>query len=95
LGVSPKSRAAFSSIFVVFLQADVFADFLEMAEQLLDQNYKDAAAVIVGAVLEDTLRKIADKNGLATTGPHGKPLTIDPLNIAVAKAGIYNSLVQR
>jgi hypothetical protein len=77
------------------LQADVFADFLEMAEHLLDQHYKDASAVIIGAVLEDVLRKVADKNGLATTGSQGKPLTIDPLNIAVAKAGIYNALIQR
>lgn len=77
------------------LQADVFADFLDMAEHLLDQKYKDAAAVIIGAVLEDTLRKIAIKHGLSTIGPQGKSLTIDPLNIAVAKAGVYNALVQR
>jgi hypothetical protein len=57
------------------LQADVFADFLEMAEYLKSQHYKDAAAVIIGAVLEDVLRKVALKHGVATMGPQGKPLT--------------------
>lgn len=76
------------------LQADIFADFLEMAEHLLKENYKDASAVIIGSVLEDTLRKLAETNGVPTaTG--GKPLTIDPLNAALANAGIYNKLVQK
>jgi hypothetical protein len=77
------------------LRAEVFADFLEMAEHLLDQNYKDAAAVVIGAVLEDVLRKIAEKNGLSATNAQGRPLTIEPLNVAVTKSGTYNSLVQR
>ena len=38
--------------------AEVFADFLEMAQYLLEQNYKDAAAVIVGGVLEEHLRQL-------------------------------------
>jgi hypothetical protein len=77
------------------LQADVFADFVEMAEHLLNQKYKDAAAVVTGAVLEDTLRKIADKHSLPVVGPQGRSLTIEPLNIAIAKAGVYNPLIQR
>src|SRR5579862_4321004 len=38
--------------------AEVFADFLEMAEHLLEQQYKDAAAVLVGGVLEEHLRQL-------------------------------------
>lgn len=77
------------------IQAEIFADFLEMAEHLLNEGYKDAAAVLLGAILEDSLRKIADANGISVVGPKGKPLTIDPLNSAVAKDGVYNSLVQK
>ncbi len=33
------------------LRAEIFEDFLEMAEYLLNGGYKDAAAVIIGAVL--------------------------------------------
>lgn len=77
------------------LQAEVFADFLEMAEHLLDNGYKDPAAVLQGAVLEDSLRRLAGANGVPTTASSGKPLTIDPLNIALAKAKVYDALVQK
>jgi hypothetical protein len=77
------------------LQAEIFADFLEMAEHLLNEGYKDAAAVLLGAVLEDSLRKVASAAGVATVLSNGKPLTIDPLNVAIAKAGTYGPLVQK
>lgn len=77
------------------LRAEIFADFLDMAEHLLGEGYKDAAAVILGAVLEDSLRKIADACGVSTIGSKGQPLTIDPLNVAVCKSGIYGPLVQK
>lgn len=76
-------------------QAEVFADFLEMAEHLLGEGYKDAAAVILGAVLEDSLRKVADANDVSVLGPKGRRLTIDPINAAVAKQGVYGPLVQK
>ena len=75
------------------IQAEIFADFLDMAEHLHKGNYKDAAAVLLGAVLEDSLRKIADANGVDTLNSKGKPLTIDPLNAALAKKGV--ALVQK
>ncbi len=77
------------------IQAEIFADFLEMAEHLHREKYKDAAAVLLGAVLEDSLRKIADVNGVNILNSKGKPLTIDPLNAALAKKGVYNALVQK
>ena len=77
------------------IQAEVFADFLDMAEHLHREKYKDAAAVLLGAVLEDSLRKIADANGVDILDSKGKPLTIDPLNIALAKKGVYNALVKK
>jgi hypothetical protein len=33
------------------VSAEIFSDFLEMADHLLSENYKDAAAVMVGGVL--------------------------------------------
>ena len=77
------------------IQAEVFADFLDMAEHLHMESYKDAAAVLLGAVLEDSLRKVADATGVSTLNSKGKPLTIDPLNIELAKKGVYNALVQK
>jgi hypothetical protein len=59
------------------------------------EGYKDASAVLLGGVLEDSLRKLANSKGVTITSPAGKPLTIDPLNVALAKAGAYNALVQK
>ena len=77
------------------IQAEIFADFLDMAEHLHRENYKDAAAVLLGAVLEDSLRKVADTNGVDILNSKGKPLTLDPLNISLTKKGVYNALVQK
>ena len=76
-------------------QAEVFADFLEMGEHLLNEGYKDAAAVIIGSVLEDSLRKLCERASLPVVGSSGKPLTIDPLNTQLAKADVYSILVQK
>lgn len=73
------------------IHADLFADFLEMASELLEKNYKDAAAVITGSVLEEHLRKLAVKNTLPTDAD-GKPKKADTLNADVEKAGVYNKL---
>ena len=77
------------------IQADIFADFLEMGEYLLNGGYKDAAAVIIGSVLEDGLRKLAERNYVAITNDQGKPLTIEPLNNELAKKEVYSKLVQK
>lgn len=76
------------------VQADLFADFLEMAQHLLDQGYKDAAAVLVGGLLEEQLRKLCIKNGIsAATG--GRPKKADSMNADLAGAGVYNKLDQK
>jgi hypothetical protein len=77
------------------LQADIFADFLEMAEHLLTEGFKDAAAVLIGGVLEDTLRKLSQSKGLPVVNSQGKPLTIDPLNVGLAKADVYQALTKK
>lgn len=76
------------------LQADIFADFLEMAEHLLAEGFKDAAAVLISSVLEDTLRKLSQANGLPVT-IQGKPLAIDRLNVELAKADVYLPLTKK
>jgi hypothetical protein len=81
--------------FKSLIQADVFADFFEMGEYLLQEGYKDAAAVIIGSVLENGLRKLAESTGVKTISDSGKPLTIDPLNAELAKSDIYSKLKQK
>ncbi|MBA7665906.1 hypothetical protein ES703_73980 [subsurface metagenome] len=73
------------------VSADVFSDFLEMAEYLLEQGYKDPAASLIGAVLEDGLRRIAKNNGITIRGREN----ISSLNQKIADAQIYNRIIQR
>ncbi|MGF7228604.1 MAG: hypothetical protein ACQR33_01315 [Candidatus Saccharibacteria bacterium] len=78
------------------VRAEVFADFLEMADELQQKGYKDAAAVIAGSVLEGQLRKLAFKAGLVTTKGDGSPKKADTLNNDLATSGnIYNTLQQK
>jgi hypothetical protein len=73
------------------VSADVFSNFLEMASHLLEQGYKDAAAVLGGAVLEDGLRRVARAKGIQV-----KPSDdLSALNHKLADAGTYNRLMQK
>jgi len=71
--------------------AEVFTDFLDMAEHLLENGYKDAAAFLVGAVLENGLRKIAEKHNVTVKNNDD----INSLNTKLADQGIYNRIIQQ
>ena len=73
------------------IEAEVFDDFLEQAEQLSDKGYYAPAAVIAGCVLEDGLRKLCDRNSITLPAK----ATIEPINVELDKAGIYNKLQQK
>lgn len=63
------------------IEAEVFSDFLEIAQHLLDSGYKDPAASLAGAVLEDGLRRVCS----AASVPFKKSDGLDALNTALAK----------
>lgn len=73
------------------IEAEVFEDFLEQAEHLLETKYEGPAAVIAGCVLEDGLRKLCERRGVALPD---KP-KLDWMNAQLTKSGVYNSLVQK
>jgi hypothetical protein len=78
--------------------SEVFADFMEMAEHLLDENYKDPAAVVLGSVLEEHLRVLCTAASLPIENhSQGKPVPrkADALNADLAKAGKYKVLDQK
>ena len=70
------------------VQAEVFDNELEQARELQSNGFTTAAAVIAGVVLETTLRELCDRESLS----HGK---LDKMNADLAKAGVYNKLVQK
>ncbi len=80
---------------IELVHAAVFSDFLDMAEHLLSSGYKDAAAVIIGSTLEEHLRKLAEKSGVAVVEASGKPLKSDVVNAGLVKADAYNTLQQK
>lgn len=76
------------------VKADVFADFLEMAAHLLEQGYKDPAAVLAGGVLEEHLRALCATRGIETVTA-GRPKKADAMNAELAGASAYNRLDQK
>jgi hypothetical protein len=73
------------------LTAEVFADFVEQAEHLLGAGYHIPAASLAGAVLEDALRTLCGKNSIQIPAS----TKIDQLNADLARAGVYDKLVQK
>lgn len=76
------------------VRAELFVDFVEMAEHLLEQGYKDPAAVLVGSVLEGHLRALCGVAGIPCEVA-GKPKKADTMNAELARAGVYNKLDQK
>ncbi len=75
--------------------AEIFADFLDMSQYLLDKAFKDAAAVMIGGVLESHLRQLCKRYGLPIDVPAGTgtaPKKADTMNGDLAKAGVYDKL---
>lgn len=73
------------------VHGNLFADFLEMAEHLLENNYKDAAAVIIGSTLEEHLRKLCVKNGIPTVRADGKSKLMNDLNQELRAQNVYGA----
>ena len=73
------------------IAAELFYDFFEQAEHLLESGYKAPAASLAGAVLENGLRSIAHRNGIQVREKED----LSTLNKKLADKEVYNRLVQR
>ena len=80
---------------VELVHADIFADFLDMAGYLLEQGYKDPAAVVTGSVLEEHLRKLCVKQNIDVAKADGTAKKADTLNAELTTAGTYSKLDQK
>jgi hypothetical protein len=70
------------------VQAELFSNELDQAKELLEKKYYIAAAVIAGVVLETRIRQLCTDNNIEI----GK---LNKMNDDLAKAGIYNTLIQK
>jgi hypothetical protein len=73
------------------ITADIFSDFLDMGEHLVENGYVHPAASLAGAVLERGLRDIATEHEVKLKGRED----IGSLNGKCAAADVYNRLVQK
>ena len=81
--------------FKSLVAAELFSDLLDQADHLLSQGYKDAAAVMIGSVLEENLRQLCIRCNVDTNDTKdGKdvPRKADRLNSELAKASVYSAL---
>ena len=84
--------------FKSLVSAEIFTDFFEMAEHLIENDYKDPAAVLIGSVLEEHLRHLCEYNDINTTYERDNkliPKKADRLNSDLASNSIYNKLEQK
>jgi hypothetical protein len=69
-------------------KAEVLADAISQANDLIHAGYKDPACILARVALEATLKDLADRYGVA----QGK---LDRMNVELCKAGAYNMAKQK
>ncbi len=91
-------QAGYLSSASELIHGEIFSDFLEMADHLLDEGYKDAAAVIAGSALEAHIRQLCIKNSIPieVSTPKGiQPKKADSMNSDLGSAGAISKLDQK
>ena len=97
-GLYQDLKAGNLKTFSELIHADIFSEYIEMAEYLLEEGYKDPAAVITGSTLEEHLRKLCIKNGIdveIVSSGKLRPKKTDVMNSDLAKHKIYSKLEQK
>ena len=80
------------------ISANIFGSFLEMAEHLLEEEYKDPAAVLIGSALEQHLKSLCEANDIEITVIRNERLVqkkADVINADLVKGGVYTKLDQK
>lgn len=80
------------------ISAEIFTNYLEMAEHLLENKYKDAAAVIIGSTLEEHIRQLCIKYEIDIQEEKKWKMvniSVDTMNNSLCNKAIYNKLVQK
>jgi len=87
-------EAGYLATFEEEVHADVFADFLDMADRLVADGYVLPAAVVAGAALEAHLRALAERVGISTQA-RGRPKRAAALNDDLSKGDVYRKSEQK
>lgn len=81
------------------IHQQIFSDYLNMAQHLLNEGYKDASAVIAGSTLESHLRRLCIANQIDTEVERkdGKkqPMKASSMNTELKKKDVYSLYDQK
>jgi hypothetical protein len=77
---------------VEMAHADTYEGYLDQAEGLVSEGFKDPAAVIASTSLEVHLKALATKHGISLVASNGGPKKMDAMNAELKAAGVYNAL---
>jgi hypothetical protein len=81
------------------VSSQIFGDFMQMAGRLLDEKYKDPAAVMIGGVLEQRLKELAVARSIPIVidKPDGgtKPKSSGRVNADLANDDAYGATDQK
>jgi len=102
-GIVEALREAYNKGYIKTVEemvnSELFSDFLEMGSYYLTEGHKDAAAVILGGVLEEHLRKLCQKNEITLTYQNIRGETKNKmgnqLNQDLVTSGVYNELQRK
>jgi hypothetical protein len=98
-GLENDYNAGMFERLVEMVEADIAADYLGQAEHLLEEGQPGKfdhvpAAVLLGAILEDALRRLCGRQTppVSVVDAKGSPKTLNPLVDELKKVGLYNEL---
>ena len=80
------------------IRGELFDDFLEMAEHLVDSGYKDPAAVIAGSALEAHLKQLCQNRDIAIERERNsrvQPVNANKLNADLVKSSAYSKIDEK
>jgi len=81
------------------IKSEVFSDYIEMAEHLLEEGYKDPATVLIGSTLENKLKELCTINSIDLVIINNRGNTVykkaEVLNAELCKSDIYSLATQK
>jgi hypothetical protein len=72
------------------VHAALFDDFLDMAAELNEKGFHGPAAVLAGCVLEEHLRKLAEKAAIPLRDERDRPKSVETLGTELVKQSVIS-----
>lgn len=88
-------QSGYLKTFYEIVHADIFSNFLDMGDYLLEEGYKDATAIVVSGVLEQHLRNLCSKNDIPLVNEKNKPLKASVMNDSLSSKSVYSKTDQK